>query len=214
MRKGLWVSGWRSQDTHHTGHRDPGLPKQHFLRISTRMALAGTPGYQPQAPTQLASQPELLRTAGTRPASPVPTLPRRSLTPHFLSLQGTDLRIPARQPPTGGTYLLFLRGWTSRAGHKHGAAGASRLVLARRGEQPLTQRAPWPALQPASPHLRRGPREDLPGNRRHPAGSRLIAPGRAKPHLGFASPARVTAIGLFPLWRQGSPALLGLPGDR
>lgn len=46
---------------------------------------------------------------------------------------------------------LLLRGWTRRAGHKHGAAGGSRLLLARRSEQQLTLRAPWPWLLPASP---------------------------------------------------------------
>lgn len=103
-----------------------------------------------------------------------------------------------------GTYLPLLGGWTSRTGHKHGAADESWLVLARRSEQWLTQRAPWPRSVPArlSPTSAGGPERTSPGNRRHPAGSSLIAPGPAKPHPAFASLIYVMAIGLFLLLRQ------------
>lgn len=78
-------------------------------------------------------------------------------------------------PPTSGMYLLLLRGWTRRAGHKHGAAGGSRLVLARRSERQLTPRAPWPWLLPASPPLpgaQKGPPREIGATQRAAASLR------------------------------------------
>lgn len=178
--------------------------------ISTQMALPGTLSWQLAAPlTHWHPQLEFPRTAGPRPTLLMSSLPRLRLTPYFPSLQaGTDPCFPLLGSATGGTYLPLLGGWTSRTGHKHGAADESWLVLARRSEQWLTQRAPWPRSVPArlSPTSAGGPERTSPGNRRHPAGSRLIAPGPGKPHPAFASLIYVTAIGLFLLWRQYSPA--------
>lgn len=104
----------------------------------------------------------------------------------------------------GGTYLPLLGGWTtSRTGHKHGAAGESWLVLARRGEQQLTQRAPWPRLLPASPPpppgAQKGPPREIGATQRAAASSRQ---GRQSHTPRLASRTNVTAIGLFLLWRH------------
>lgn len=91
---------------------------------------------------------------------------------------------PLPQFPTGGTYLPILRGWMSRAGHKHGATDESRLVLERRSKQPLTQRAPWPRLLSAStpppPGAQKGPPREIGATQRAAASLRR---GPAKPHL-------------------------------
>lgn len=165
------------------------------------MALPGTLSCQLAAPlTQWDPQLELPRTAGPRPTFLMSILPRLSLTPHFLSLKpAVTPRIPLPGSPTGGTYLPLLGGWTtSRTGHKHGAAGESWLVLARRSEQQLTQRAPWPRLLPASPPpppgAQKGPLREIGATQRAAASSRQ---GRQSHTPRLASLTNVTAIGLF-----------------
>ncbi|XP_073871549.1 uncharacterized protein isoform X3 [Macaca fascicularis] len=145
------------------------------------MAFPGTLGCQQAALTQLAD------TAGASLHS--------RLSPYISSVHsaqavvntllsepqtGTDRRIPPPRFPTGGTYLPLLGGWTSRTGHKHGAAGESRLALAlalaRRSPQ-LTQRAPRPRLLPASlpppPGSQKGPPREIGATQRAAASSRL-----------------------------------------
>lgn len=83
-------------------------------------------------------------------------------------------------------------------------------MLARRSEQRLTQRAPRPRSCPPLPHLRRGRVRTSPGNRRHPAGSRLIAPRPAEPHR--ASRVTETCHGdwLVPSVTSGEPRPAGV----
>lgn len=94
----------------------------------------------------------------------------------------------------------------SRAGHKHGATDESRLVLERRSKQPLTQRAPWPRLLPAStpppPGAQRGPPREIGATQRAAASLR---PGPAKPHL--ASSVTETRHGdwLVPIMTSSGP---------
>lgn len=177
---------------HTDQHTDGSSWHPELSAVSPSHTLAPTAGVPP-------------RTAGPRPTFLMSRLPRLSLIPYFPSLQaGTDPGFPLPRSATGGTYLPLLGGWTSRTRHKHGAADESWLALARRSEQRLTHRAPWPRSVSArlSPTSAGGPERTSPGNRRHPAGSRLIAPGPGKPHPAFASLTYVTAIGLFLLWRQ------------
>lgn len=170
------------------------------------MALPGTLVCQLAAPlTQWDPQLELPRTAGPSPyisnVHSAQTIVDTSLSK---PQAGSDPRIPLPGSPTGGTYLPLLGGWTTRrTGHKHGAAGESWLVLARRGEQQLTQRAPWPRLLPASPPpppgAQKGPPREIGATQRAAASSRQGGQSHA-PRL--ASLTNVRAIGLFLLWHH------------
>lgn len=186
--------------------------------ISTQMALPGTLSWQLAAPlTHWHPQLEFPRTAGPRPTFLMSGLPRLSLTPYFPSLRaGTDPLFPLPRSATGGTYLPLLGGWTSRTRHKHGAADESWLVLARCSEQWLTQRAPWPRSVPArlSPTSAGGPERTSPGNRRHPAGSRLIAPGWEShtPRSRHWYTSRLLACSYYGVNR--APPSAGLPGNQ
>lgn len=195
------------------------------------MAPPGTPAWRPP-PTNswhiwhiwahlapLAPQLELLQAAGPRPPCQCPLCQGCRGYPTLRSPSRTPFASPPA-PPTGGTYLPLLRRGTKGAGHRHGAAGESRRVLARRG---AAQRAaadaegsPASASAPArlSPTSSRGPPKGPPreigATLRAAASSRRAGPAKPRPPRRAAhhcpSPPPAPPIGRLPLWRHRGPA--------
>lgn len=194
--RGGTVSVQAALGPHTTGHgaRGPRPAGARFRRTSDQHADgARAPGLPAQPPPTAGTHGGVLRATGAGSTSPVPASRGRPPTLRPLSLRGpTSPGLPGRWHVPASSPRVTAPSRAQAWGRACPAAGPSA------GSEPLTRGAPRPPLRRLPhlhlPHLGPGPARTSPGNRRHPAGSRRIAPGsEATPRV--ASPRRRTGIG-------------------